>query len=473
MVQTIDAGAISVLREHLTGDVFAPSDADYDSARSIWNGAIDRKPAVVARCANAEDVARALRFGRERGLQIAVRGGGHNFAGFGTVEDGLMISLAAMNGVSVQPAERKAFVGGGATWGDVDGATQAHGLAVTGGFISHTGVAGLTLGGGMGWLTRKAGLSCDNLLSAEVVTVDGQILTASADENPDLFWALRGGGGNFGVVTRFEFGLHQVGPLVNLAFFFWTADQGAEALRLARQVVEGLPENTGSLIAALSAPPAPFVPEKYHFATGYGLLVAGFGSAEEHAKLMAPVREAVPPTFELVTPIPYAQLQKMLDESSPWGSFGYEKALYLDDLSDEVIAIACEQVPNKQSPMSFIPIFALGGEAAGAYGRVPEEATAFGGSRSARYLFNIAAQAPSRELYEADRGWVRTMWESLAPHSSNTGGYVNFMAENQEDRVRAAYGPAKYDRLAAIKAKYDPDNVLRLNANIRPATASS
>jgi FAD/FMN-containing dehydrogenase len=384
-----------------------------------------------------------------------------------------MISLAAMNEVSVEPSQRRASCGGGATWGDLDGATQAHGLAVTGGFISHTGVGGLTLGGGIGWLTRKAGLSCDNLLSAEVVTVDGQILTASADEHPDLFWALRGGGGNFGVVTRFEFGLHEVGPLVNLAFFFWSADQGPEALRLARQVISTLPENTGSLIAALSAPPAPFVPEKYHFATGYALLVVGFGSPEEHAKVMAPVREALPPAFELVTPIPYAQLQRMLDESSPWGALGYEKALYLDDLTDKVIAITCEQVPNKQSPLSFIPIFVLGGDAAGAYGRVSEETTAFGGSRSARYLFNVAAIAPTAELYEADRRWVRTMWEALAPLSSNSGGYVNFMAENQEDRVRAAYGAAKYDRLAAIKAKYDPDNVLRLNANIRPAGANS
>jgi FAD/FMN-containing dehydrogenase len=467
MVQTVDTGAVGVLRDHLSGDVFTPSDLDYDNARSIWNGAIDRKPAVVVRCLNAEDVAQAIRFGRERGLQIAVRGGGHNFAGFGTVEDGLMISLAAMNEVRVQPAQRTAFCGGGTTWADMDGATQAHGLAVTGGFISHTGVGGLTLGGGTGWLTKKAGLTCDNLLSAEVVTADGQVLTASAEENPDLFWALRGGGGNFGVVTRFEFGLHEVGPLVNLAFFFWTADQSAEALRLARQEVPSLPETTGSLIVALSAPPAPFVPEKYHFATGYGVMIAGFGSAEEHARVVAPLREGLPPTFELVTPIPYAQLQKMLDESAPWGALAYEKSLYLDDLTDDVIAVVSEQVPNKQSPLSFIPIFDLGG----AYGRVPQDATAFGGSRSARYLFNIAAVTPTPELYEADRRWVRTMWDGLAPLSSNTGGYVNFMNENQEDRVRAAYGAAKYDRLSAIKAKYDPDNVFRLNANIRPAAS--
>jgi FAD/FMN-containing dehydrogenase len=469
MVLNVDIGAIDALRARLTGDVFTAADTDYDSARSIWNGAIDRKPAVVARCATPQDVANALRFGRDSGLQIAVRGGGHNFGGFGTVQDGLMISLAAMNEVRVQPAQRKVFCGGGTTWAGVDNATQAHGLAVTGGFISHTGVAGLTLGGGFGWLTRQFGLSCDNLLSAEVVTADGRILTASADEHPDLFWALRGGGGNFGVVTRFEFGLHDVGPLVNLGLFFWTVDKGAEALRLSREVVPALPDNTGSLIAVLSAPPAPFVPEEYRLKTGYALLIAGFGSAEEHAKLIAPVREALPPAFELVTPIPYTGLQSMLDESAPWGALAYEKSLYLDDLTDSVVDVVTSQTPDKQAPLSFIPIFDLGGKQAGAYGKVPEDSTAFGGSRSARYLFNVSAVAHTPELYEADRRWVRKMWEDLAPLSSNSSGYVNFMSEYQEDRVRAAYGADKYVRLASIKTRYDPDNVFRLNANIRPA----
>jgi FAD/FMN-containing dehydrogenase len=469
MVLSVDTRAVDALRAQLTGDVFSLADAGYDNARSIWNGAIDRKPAIVARCVSPQDVANALRFGRDLGLQIAVRGGGHNFGGFGTVQDGLMISLAEMNEVRVQPAQRKAFCGGGATWANLDNATQAHGLAVTGGFISHTGIAGLTLGGGFGWLTRQFGLSCDNLLSAEVVTADGRILTASADQHSDLFWALRGGGGNFGVVTRFEFGLHEVGPLVNLGLFFWTVDKGVDALRLSREVVPALPEKTGSLVAVLSAPPAPFVPEEYHLKTGYALLIAGFGSAEEHAKLIAPVREALPPAFELVTPIPYTGLQSMLDESAPWGALAYEKSLYLDDLTDPVVDVVTSQTPNKQSPLSFIPIFDLGGRDSGAYGKTPEHATAFGGSRTARYLFNVAAVAPTRELYEADRNWVRRMWEDLAPLSSNAAGYVNFMSEYQEDRVRAAYGAEKYARLAAIKATYDPDNVFRLNANIRPA----
>jgi FAD/FMN-containing dehydrogenase len=461
----VDAGVLGTLRSELAGEVFTPSDSDYDTARSIWNGAIDRRPALVARCASAEDVARAIRFARDRGMPLSVRGGGHNFAGFASIDDGLMISLANMNDVRVRPAQKTARCGGGTTWGDLDGATQAHGLAVTGGFISHTGVGGLTLGGGMGWLTRKAGLSCDNLRSAQVVTADGQIVTASSDEHPDLFWALRGGGGNFGVVTEFEFDLHEVGPLVNLSLFFYSLERGTEALRMARDFVPTLSSNTGSLIAALNAPPAPFVPEKYQLAPGYALLVAGFGSAEEHAKVIAPARDALAPDFELVTPIPYTELQKMLDESSPWGILGYEKALYLDELTDDVIQVVTQQVPRKQSPMSFIPIFDLGG----AYGQVADDATAWGGSRGARYVVNIAALAPTPELLDADRVWVRNMWDALTPYSSNIGGYVNFMNEYQEDRVRAAYGAAKYDRLAGIKAQYDPDNVFRLNANIRPA----
>jgi berberine-like enzyme len=259
--------------------------------------------------------------------------------------------------------------------------------------------------------------------------------------------------------------LHEVGPMVNLGLFFWGLDRGAEVLRFSRDYVPTLPESSGTLIAALSAPPAPFVPEQYHFAPGYAVIVAGFGSAEDHARLVAPIREALPPLFELVTPMPYTQLQQMLDAAAPWGILAYEKALYLDELTDDVIDVVVEHTPRKRSPLSFIPIFDMGG----AYSRVGEDDTAFGGSRTARYCFNIAALAQTPELLEADTAWVRAYWEALRPYSSNAGGYVNFMSEYQEDRVRAAYGPRKYDRLAEIKARYDRDNVFRLNANIRPA----
>jgi hypothetical protein len=456
--------ALEEFRAGFDGEALLPGDAAYDEARSVWNGNIDRRPALIARCRAPMHVAEAIALARREGLELSVRGGGHNFAGSAVCDDGLMIDLSPMNDVTVDAGARRARCGGGATWADLDGATQQHGLAVTGGFISHTGVGGLTLGGGMGWLTRKAGLSCDNLVSAEVVLADGQVVRASADQHEDLFWAIRGGGGNFGVVTEFEFALHEVGPLVQLGLFFWGADQGVEALRVSRDIVAGLPEGVGALIAGLSAPPAPFVPQEHQLAPGFALLIGSFGSPEEHAEIVAPVREALAPLFELVTPIPYTQLQKMFDEGNAWGTHAYEKALYLDELSDEVIAIFADQLPRKASPLSFVPVFPLDG----AYADVGEEDTAFGGSRSARFVFNIAAICPVPELLEADRAWVRGFWEALRPHASSAGSYVNFMTDIEEDRVRAAYGAAKYDRLSRIKADYDPDNVFHLNANIKP-----
>jgi FAD/FMN-containing dehydrogenase len=456
---------VQEFRTKFTGKLIAPKDPDYDSARSVWNGAINRRPALIARCSSAKEVAQAVQFGRDQGLEISVRGGGHNFGGSAVRDGALMIDLSGMRQVSVDPTARRAVAAGGATWGDLDAASQAHGLAVTGGFISHTGIGGLTLGGGIGWLTRKTGLTVDSLVSAQVVTADGRILRASADANRDLFWAIRGGGGNFGVVTSFEYRLHEAGPLVHLGLFFWGVDKGAEALRLSRDFVKTLPENMGTLIAGLSAPPAPFVPQQHHFAPGYALVVVGFGSAEDHARLVKPIREALPPLFELVTPMPYTQLQQMFDESNPWGILAYEKALYLDELTDGVIAVFTEHLPRKKSPLSFVPVFVTDG----AYRRVGDDATAFGGTRAARFAFNIAAICPAPELLEADRAWVRAFWEALRPHAGGSGSYVNFMAEFEEDRVRAAYGAAKYERLARIKAEYDPDNVFHLNANIKPA----
>jgi len=448
-----------------TGKVITPYDPEYETARSVWNGAINRRPALIARCSTAAEVVQAIRFGRDQKLEISVRGGGHNFAGSAVCDDGLMIDLSAMRQVAVEASARRAVVGGGATWGDLDAASQEHGLAVTGGFISHTGVGGLTLGGGIGWLTSRAGLSSDNLLSVQVVIADGRVLTASERENSDLFWAIRGGGGNFGVITSFEFQLHPAGPLVNLGLFFWGVDKGEMALRFARDFVKTLPDDFAGFIAGLSAPPAPFVPSEYHFRPGFALVVVGFGSAEEHARVVQPVRDAGGQLFELVTPMPYTQLQKMFDEANPWGILGYEKALYLDELTDDAIRVIVEYLPRKASPLSFTPVFVLGG----AYRRVPEDATAFGGSRSARFAFNIAAICPTPDLLAADRAWVRSFWQALRPHASGAGSYVNFMTEYEEDRVRASYGSTKYQRLERIKADYDPDNIFHLNANIKPA----
>ena len=465
MAQATDRD-VEGFRKDFGGQVLTPRDAGYDASRALWNGAIDRRPAVIASCSTAEHVAQAIRFGRGAGLEIAVRGGGHNYAGHAVCDGGLMIHLGSMNRVVVDPGARRAVCGGGATWADVDAATQQHGLATPGGFISHTGIGGLTLGGGIGWLTRKAGLSCDNLVGAEVVTADAKILRASETEHADLLWALRGGGGNFGVVTSFEFALHPVGPMVHLGLFFFGLENGPEALRYARAYIPKLPEETIAFLAiGLSAPPEPFVPEQHRGKPGHALLVVGYGSAEAHAEVVAPIRKAVAPLFELVTPIPYVALQQMFNASVPWGSLGYEKALYLDELSDAAIAVIGEHVPKKTAPMSFCPTFTL----SGAYAARGDADTAFGGSRAARFLFNIETATSDRAVYEADRAWVRSFWSAMRPHATGAGGYVNFMSEVDEDRVRASYGEAKYQRLARIKAEYDPDNVFHLNANIRPA----
>jgi FAD/FMN-containing dehydrogenase len=457
--------AVADLQASLSGTVFVPGEAGYDDARSIWNGAIDRRPSVIARCAGPEDVVAALRFARESALEVSIRGGGHGYSGNALVDGGLTIDLSALRRVEVDAQRRVAVCGGGATWEDLDGAAQEHGLAVPGGFISHTGIAGLTLGGGLGWLTRKAGLTCDNLIGAEVVTADGRVLRASGDEHADLHWALRGGGGNFGVVTTFEYQLHQVGPIVHLAVFFYPLEQGREVLELGNAMTRDLPDDAGAFIAGLNAPPAPFVPEQHQLQPFYAIALLGLGDADAHAALIEPVRDALAPLFELVTPIPYVNLQQMFNESAPWGAFGYEKAVHLDDLTGPAIDVIVEHQPKKSAPLSFLPIFVLGG----AFSRVPEDATAFGGSRTTRFVVNIAATGLTREEYDTDRAWVRAFWSDLVPHANGVGSYVNFITEDDEDRVRAAYGAQKYRRLAAIKAVYDPDNVFHLNANIKPA----
>jgi FAD/FMN-containing dehydrogenase len=316
----------------------------------------------------------------------------------------------------------------------------------------------------MGWLHARHGLSCDNLVSAEIVTADGRCLRASGTEHSDLFWALRGGGGNFGVVTNFEFALHPIGPEVHLGFFFWPEASAREALIAARDAALALPRGVGCLIAGVNAPPEPFVPEELHFVPGIALIVAGFDSAEDHAAAVAPVRAALPPAVDFVTPIPYVALQQMLNGSAPWGAFGYEKALYLDEFGDGVVDVVVQQLAKKSSPMSIIPIFPL----IGAYHDVDDADTAFGGSRSAQWAVNISAVAMDAEGLAPDRAWVRSFWEDLKPYASGVGGYVNFMTDFEQDRVQAAYGPDKYERLATIKTQYDPENIFHRNANIRP-----
>ena len=459
-------GTARELRAMMDGPVLEPGGPGFEDARRVWNADIDRRPAMIAQCISAGDVASAIGFARQGQLEISVRGGAHNSAGTAVCDGGLMLDLRLLNEVTVDPAARRARVGGGALLADVDAATQAHGLAVPAGLISHTGVGGLTLGGGMGWLTRKFGLTIDNLVSAEVVTAAGQVLQVSGDEHPGLFWAIRGGGGNFGVVTSFEFRLHEVGPMVEFGLFFWSLDQGPQALRAAREIVAAMPADVNAVLGAINAPPAPFVPPEQHFAPGYALLLTGFGTSQEHTRIVTQVRDRVPPRFELVTTMPYVELQQLLDEANAWGSCSYEKGLYLEDLTDPVIDVITGHVPGKTSPMSVVLFYRLDG----AYSRAGDGDTAFSGGRSPRYGAFIVGSAPDAGQLAADRRWVRGLWEALQPHAIGTGGgYVNGTSDYSADRVRASYGPAKYERLAAIKAEYDPDNVFHLNANIVPA----
>ena len=460
--------AVTQFAKSFSGSVFRPSDAGFDAARdaAIWNGDIDRQPALIVQPADATAVADAVRFARENEAAVTVRGGGHGFSGKLVADGAIMIDLSQMNSVRVDPQSRRAYVGGGAHWALVDAATAEHGLAVVGGTVSHTGVAGLTLSGGMGWLTPFQGLACDNLVGATLVTADGRVVNASANENPELFWGLRGAGANFGVVTELVFGLHEVNPMANLGMFFWHAPNGTAPLRFARNYVRELPDGMSALVVGMTAPPAPFVPEEWQGKTGFAVVVVSWGDPADHAAAIQPLRD-LNPQFELVTPIPYAALQQMLDDTAPWGVRGYDKGIYLDELTDEVVDILVDVFPRKQSPLSFVPMFPLGG----AFSEVADDATAFGGPRRNQWSLAIAALAFDGEAFEADKAWARTFWTALRAHAPSEATYVNFSSDRDDARIRASYGEEKYRRLAALKAAWDPDNVFSNNANIPPIAA--
>ncbi len=459
MTQTENA-PIALLRSELHGEVVEVGDPTYDEARRVWNAAVDRRPLAVAMCVDDADVQAAVRFAVAHGVEIAVRCGAHSMSGAGVVDDGLVIDLTRMNAVTVDPGARRAKVGGGALLADLDAATQAHGLAVPVGLISHTGVGGLTLGGGMGWLSRKHGLSIDNLVSARCVTAAGDVLTASATENPDLFWALRGGGGNFAIVTEFEFELHEAGPMIHFGLVFWTLDQGAAALRHARTVIASLPVDVNVVVGGLNAPPAPFVPEEHQLQPGYGMVIVGFGSAEEHAAVVEQAGAAVPPAFTFASPMPYVALQQMLDEANGWGLYCYDKGCYVEELSDGVIDALVEHFPQKTSPMSIVLFYRLDG----AYSAVPEDATAFSGGRSPRFGVFIIGVCPAPEMLPGERDWARAIAGALAPYAAADGSYVN--GSSDFDAVGDAYGAAKFARLVELKATYDPTDLLHGNARV-------
>jgi hypothetical protein len=449
----------------IAGEVVTPGDPGYDDARRVWNADADRRPAAVAYCTSAADVSAAVLFARERSLEISVRSGAHSTSGVSVGDAGLTIDLSRMNSVSVDPEARRAVVAGGALLRDMDTATQEYGLATPAGEIGHTGVAGLTLGGGMGWLTRRHGLSIDNLLAAEVVLADGRIMPASDDENPDLFWAIRGGGGNFGIVTRFEFALHEVGPTVQVGMLFYDVDQAPDALRLAGEAMTNLSPDLTLHVIALTAPPLPFVPLEHVGKVVFCLATIGFGAEESHQRALDGLRADAPPLFEMVAPMPYTALQQMFDEAYDWGFHAYEKSTYLGGLSDEAIPVIVDQAAGMASPVSVVHFYALNG----AYCAPTEESTAFGGGRSPRIAVFIVGVSTDAAGLPVERAWARGMFQALAPYALGDGAYVNGMVADDAYRVADSYGP-KYERLTRIKAIYDPQNVFHRNANIHPAS---
>ena len=449
------------------GDAITPDHPAYDDARSIWNGTVDRRPQLIARCGGTADVAAAVRFARDRDLEIAVRGGGHNVAGTAVCDDGIVIDLSAMRAVSVDPVERSALVQGGALWRDVDHETQAHGLATTGGIVGHTGVGGLSLGGGIGWLMRKHGLTVDNLMQAEVVTAEGEIVRASTAEHPDLFWALRGGGGNFGVVSSFWFALHPVGPTVMAGPVFWPASDTTDVLRFYREFVADAPDELGNVIRLGTIPPLPVIDEDLHFRPAIAVASCYAGPVEDGERAVRALRQFGTPLVDLVGPTRYVDHQSSLDDTVPHGWHYYWKATNLTGLSNEVIDIVSEHAYEATSPRSYAAMFHMGGAVA----RAPRDATAYPGRDAEHNIVIDAAWLPGQDdsVGAAESAWARTFLDALASHSA--GVYVNFLdSDDDSGRVREAYDDDTYRRLAEVKAKYDPDNVFRNNKNIPPGT---
>lgn len=450
---------------NLTGSLLTPDSPGYDEARTIWNAMIDRRPGLIVRCATAEDVARAIRFARAHDLLVAVRGGGHNIAGNAVCDGGLMIDLSPMRTVRVDQAARTAVVGPGCTLGDVDRTTQAYGLALPLGVNSTTGISGLTLGGGFGWLSRRLGLTIDSLLSAEVATAEGKIVRASASEHPDLFWGIRGGGGNFGVVTSFEFRLHPVGPEVLAGLVVHPLGAAKDVLRYYREFVPTTPEALACWFVMRLAPPLPFLPPEWHGKPILALAMCWSGDVKVGERVTAPLRQFGSPLADVVAPNPFADWQTALDPLLTPGFRNYWKSHDFLELSDgliDVLVSHAERIPDPNTEIAYAQV-------GGAISRVPADATAYG-HRDAQYVMNVHGRWTDPDRDEACIGWARDLFRAAAPFA--TGGvYVNFLTGDESDRVRAAYG-ANYERLVALKERYDPTNLFRLNQNIRPSVAA-
>jgi FAD/FMN-containing dehydrogenase len=451
------------LRDGFRGPVILPADPGYEAARAIWNGAIDRRPACIARCSGVADVVAAVGFARERGLLVAVRSGGHGVGGHALCEGGLVIDLSLMKGIRVDPMARTAMAEAGVLWGELDRETQLHGLATVGGIVTHTGIAGLTLGGGLGWLMRKHGSTVDNLVSVDLVTADGEVLTASENENPDLFWGVRGGGGNFGIVTSFEYRLHPVGPIVLAGPIFHPLEDARDVLRFYREFIAAAPDELTTIFELEMAPPLPFLPEDVH---GKPIVMIGAcyaGAAEDGIEVVRPLKEFGSPIADKLEPKPYTALQSMFDPFVPHGWHRYWKSVELPPLSDSAIDTLVEHASRVTSPKSYCIVFQLGG----ALARVGEDETAYGQRHAAHNVVINAVWTEDDPDGERHVAWAREYFSALQSHAGEHV-YVNFLGDEGADRVRQAYGERQYERLVDLKRTYDPTNFFRLNQNIEP-----
>jgi FAD/FMN-containing dehydrogenase len=458
---TIDRAALSELRAASSGEVISPTDAGYEEHRKVWNGSIDRHPQVIVRCSDVADVQTAVRFATRHRLLSAVRGGGHSFPGLSTCDGGIVIDLGLMKDIRIDPEARTARTQGGVLLGELDKATQAFGLAVPAGIVTHTGIAGLTLGGGTGWIQRKYGLTIDNLRSVTLVTAGGEVIRASDTENPDLFWGVRGGGGNFGIVTEFEFHLNPLGPQVMAGSVFWLATDAPRVLRFYRDWVANNPDELMTIVTQRRAPALPAFPRELVGKRLIGIAACYAGPVEEGEKILGSLKAFGAPVLDLCMPKPFVVHQASFDPFFEHGWWYYVRSCDVAGLDDRVIDIVAEYGERIESPLSSLALWQMGG----AVGRVGKDETAFN-NRAAGFSFNINGNSATAEGFEAERAWARSYWSALAPY--HTSVYVNFLMEEGEDRIRQAYGAEKLARLKALKRKYDPANFFRLNQNIAP-----
>src|SRR4051812_33539110 len=460
---TAVADEIQIDEAPFRGRVVRPGDLGYDIHRKIWNGSFDKHPALIIRCAGVSDVIAAVRFGRESGLPVAVRSGGHSFPGLSVADDALMIDLQPMKGVRVDPEKMTARVQAGVLLGELDKETQAFGLAAPSGIVTHTGVAGLTLGGGIGWIQRKHGLSIDKLRRVDVVTADGEFVTASADENDELFWGMRGAGSNFGIVTEFEFELAQAGPTILAGPIFWKMEDSPDVLRFWRDWVADAPDDLMSIVIHRKAPPLPFVPDELHGKPVVMVIPCWIGDLDEGEKFVEPMRKFGNVVADVCTRKPYLAHQAMFDPSFVPHRWYYFRGLDTPEVNDEMIGITIDHASRIKSPLTSFPIWQMGG----AISRVSDADSAFGG-RQAAFTYNIGCCTENADGFDEERQWVRDFWSALEGYQ--TSAYVNFMSDGEEsqDRIRSAYGADKFDRLQALKRQWDPDNFFRANQNIPP-----